>query len=245
MSTAPASDAVSASNYASSVTTLAAAARIATDRYRRFTAFGRIPVIRWLTWPWIWPLMLITVGARAGAIHHTPAASLEIADGHLTKPHLTSVLLGVAALVAFAGAVDAVTVLLALNQKIVLHVWALMVPSVGIIVLFVLLGLAKIAFNPQAATLGRRRRKLARDTGRPVLVLTSLVANHDRARAALNLALRAQEAWRPDCIVIGYPATKKLIRYYVLWGARRDGNTGRRMQLDYQHPRRLMKAPPP
>ena len=74
-----------ASRYAPSITTLAAAARVTSDRYRRFTLFGRIPIIRWVAWPWIWPLLLAMVGARAGAIHHMPVASLEVSDGRRAR----------------------------------------------------------------------------------------------------------------------------------------------------------------
>ena len=108
-----------------------------------------------------------------------------------------------------------------------------------------LIGLLEYAvLNPEWLTLKRVRSN--RTDGRTAYVLTSLVARadgHDFAGELIDLTYPQWQA--ADAVVIGYPASKHLVSYYVRMGARREpgcpatgGTARRRIAFDCRRPLR-------
>jgi hypothetical protein len=82
---------------------------------------------------------------------------------------------------------------------------------------------AALALNPERLGTTRRRKALVK-AGRSALTLDFLVRSPDAPKGAGQRLMESLTAdWRRhNAIVIGYPATKGLIRFYVELGARRD-----------------------
>ena len=211
---------VAAPAAALSVTTTRQAATVAMHRTRRFTLLGEVPVLGPLLVPWLWPLHMVIVGLTAGHIRHTPDASLSYCDGTTPPRQHQSVVIAVAVFVAWITALSVVVLTLVSHQlrpTAIALVIVVVTPAV-----IELLGLVEFAvLNPEWVTLKRELR--LRTDGRTTYVLTSLVSRadgHDFAGQLMDLTYpQWQEA---DALVIGYPASKNLISYYVRMGARRE-----------------------
>ena len=203
----------------SPVTTVREGVRVALDRTRRMTLLGTVPVLRVLALPWLLPLHLLIVGLTADHIRHTPDASLSYSDGSAPRPHAGSlalaVLLAAGWLTALGGAVGALWWLGLTDTARVLLALALIAPVVE------LLGLVEFALcNPEWVTLKRVRTN--RTDRRTVFILTSLVSSRDGCGAARRLMDLTYPQWQAaDAVVVGYPASRALIGYYVRMGARR------------------------
>ncbi|MET3805893.1 hypothetical protein ABIB25_002901 [Nakamurella sp. UYEF19] len=199
------------------VTTLAQAARVAMDRTRRLTLLGQLPVVGVLVVPWLWPLHLGIVGLTAGHIRITPDASLSFHDGTVpqrVRPALTmAVIAGTLWLAGISG------LILVCHGAIVVAVvaFAVLLPA-----LIELIGLVEFAvLNPEWLTI--KRQCGLRADGRTVNVLTSLVSRRDGHGHARVLMEATYPSWQAqDAVVVGYPASKDLISYYVRMGARRE-----------------------
>ncbi len=225
------------------VTTVAHAVRVAMDRTRRMTLLGEVPVVGLLVVPWLFPLHLLIVGLTADHIRLTPDASLSYSDGVRPRPHLPAIALAVA-----AGAVWLLLAAVTSEQLLVhdLVGYAVVIGAVLLVPPVVeLLGLVEFALlNPEWLTLRRQRERRA--DGRTTYVLTSLVTRvdgHDHARRLMDLTYPQWQA--ADALVIGYPASKRLISYYVRMGARRERNcrfsgppARRRVMFDCRQPLR-------
>ena len=202
------------------VTTLRQGARVAIDRTRRFTLLGQVPVLGALVVPWLWPLHMAIVGRTADHIRQTPDASLSYCDGTTPRPHHLSSLIAVVTFLCWI-ALAAGTVITLLHND--LRGIAIAVAVVLLLPALVeLIGLIEFAvLNPEWVTL-KRQLKLRTD-GRTTYVLTSIVARRDGQDAAGRLMDLTYPQWQAeDAVVIGYPASKHLISYYVRMGAKRE-----------------------
>lgn len=207
------------------VTTVRQAVRVALDRTRRMTLLGSVPVVRRLALPWLLPLHLLIVALTADHIRHTPEASLSYSDGTTPRVHpgslATALLLATAWLGMLWGTVVALMSWNLGTPSAVVAAVALVVPVVEV------LGLLEFAVrNPEWVTLKRARN--GRADRRTAYVLTSLVSTRDGCGSARRLMDLTYPQWQAaDAVVIGYPASKSLISYYVRMGARRfGGSTG-------------------
>lgn len=206
------------------VTTVQQAVRIALDRTRRMTLLGCVPAVRWVVVPWLLPLHLMIVGLTADHIRHTPDASLSYSDGIPPRPHqgalVLAMLLALGWSALLCGAVWALSSWnLRTGATAVLAV-ALVVPVVEFLSL-----VEFAALNPEWVMLKRTRSR--RTDHRPAYVLTSLVSSRDGCGAARRLMDLTYAQWQvSDAVVIGYPASKSLINYYIRMGARRSAAPG-------------------
>lgn len=229
------------------VTTLRQAVRIASDRTRRMTLLGSVPVLRLVALPWMLPLHLLIVGLTADHIRHTPDASLSYSDGTAPRVHagslVTALLLALSWLLVLREAQHALWWLHLGAAATALLVVALGPP------LLELLGLLEFAaLNPEWVLLKRARNRHFGQ--RTAFVLTSLVSTRDGCGAARRLMDLTYPQWQAaDAVVIGYPASKSLISYYVRMGARRHAAgsaerrpTGRCVTFDCRRP---LRAPGP
>ena len=121
----------------------------------------------------------------------------------------------------------------------VFPMWLEVTLSTGFVIPFLLLALGKMALNPQTVTVGHRRRQLAKQSvdGSRTHLLGLPTCRHPRRNFPGTVGSRSLATKQHRDRL---PRHESLIRYYVRWGARRDGLRGRRMILDYQEPRRLM-----
>jgi hypothetical protein len=231
------------------VTTVKEAVRVALDRTRRMTLLGSVPVLRRLALPWLLPLHLLIVGLTADHIRHTAEASLSYSDGRAPRVHpgslVLALLLATGWLAGLGGTVVALTSWQLTTPAGVVVAIAVMVPVVE------LLGLLDFAVrNPEWVMLKRARS--CRADRRTAYVLTSLVSTRDGCGAARRLMDLTYPQWQAaDVVVIGYPASKSLISYYVRMGARRGGGaeprnrtvtgraTGRCVTFDCRRPLRV------
>jgi hypothetical protein len=232
------------------VTTVQEAVRVALDRTRRMTLLGSVPVLRRLALPWLLPLHLLIVGLTADHIRHTPEASLSYSDGTTPRAHpgslVIALLLLIGWLAALGGTVAALLSWGFTTPAAIVVAAALVVPVVE------LLGLLDFAIrNPEWVML-RRTRNSSPDR-RTAYILTSLVSTCDGCGAARRLMDATYPQWQAaDAVVIGYPASKSLISYYVRMGARRHSRraepgsstvtgraTGRCVTFDCRRPLRV------
>lgn len=216
---------------------------MAMDRTRRFTVLGQVPVVGALVVLWLWPLHLAIVGSTAGHIRHTPYASLSFCDG--TSPRWHRMIVAVAATTAVGWLAIVVVGLRVLLQS---GPRAMGMTVVVIVVLPALIEVVSViefaVVNPEWVTLRRERGRLSE--GRTTYALTSLVATRDGHDFAGELMDLTYPQWQAaDALVIGYPASKELISYYVRMGARREGPTEpsgrparRRITFDCRRPLR-------
>lgn len=229
------------------VTTVRQAVRVALDRTRRMTLLGSVPVLRRLALPWLLPLHLFIVALTADHIRHTPDASLSYSDG--TTPRLHRASLGLALLLA-TGWLGLLYGTVAALMSCDLTTPAALVAAVALVVPVVeMLGLVDFAVrNPEWVMLKRARG--GRPDRRTAYILTSLVSTRDGCGSARELMDLTYPQWQAaDAVVIGYPASKSLISYYVRMGARRFGSsttppagsgraTGRSVTFDCRRPLR-------
>lgn len=202
------------------VTSVRQGAMVAMHRTRRFTLLGQIPVVGVMVLPWLWPLHLLIVASTADHIRHTPDASLSYCDGRSPHRHRPTAVLAVGSALAWLALYTA-TVLVVLHLGTV----AASITVATILVLPALIELAGLVefavSNPEWLTLKRLRSR--RTDGRTTYVLTSLVSRadgHDFAGRLMDLTYPQWQA--ADAVVIGYPASKDLVSYYVRMGARRE-----------------------
>ena len=203
-----------------SVTTIRQGARVATDRTRRFTLLGEVPILGPLVVPWLWPLHMAIVGLTAGHIRHTPDASLSYWDGTTPRRHHQSSAIAVGAFLGWMAVLSAVVVtLLSYELQSVAIAVCVVVVAPAVVELIGLIEFAVL--NPEWVTLKRELR--LRSDGRTTYVLTSLVSRADGHDFAGRLMDLTYPQWQQaDAVVIGYPASKHLISYYVRMGARRE-----------------------
>ena len=224
------------------VTTVRQAFRVAGDRTRRMTLLGQVPVLGPIALPWIFPLHLLIVGLTADHIRHTADASLSFSDGIPPRRHASTsavaVLLEALWLTCLCGTVMA---LCDSGHRISGVVIALVWLSAPLIELLSLVEFA--VFNPEWLTLKRACGRRA--DGRTAYVLNSLVASRDGLGHARVLMELTYPQWRAaDAVVIGYPASRTLISYYVRMGARRRHDSaatrrsGRSVTFDCRRPLR-------
>ncbi len=203
------------------VTTLREAVRIALDRTRRMTLLGSVPVLRIMALPWLLPLHLLIVGLTADHIRHTPDASLSYSDGTAPRVHTGSLVL---ALLLWAGWLGALC-----GTFRTLWTWGLITPASMVVGLALIVPIVEIlgfldfaVRNPEWVTLKRARNR--HPDRRSAFILTSLVSTRDGCGAARRLMDLTYPQWAAaDAVVIGYPASKSLISYYIRMGARRYG----------------------
>lgn len=231
------------------VTTLAQAARVALDRTRRLTLLGQVPVVGILVVPWLWPLHLGIVGLTAGHIRLTPDASLSFHDGttpgRLRPALMTAVAAGTVWLSAISGAI--LMLVLGGSGRMLIAVVAMVVLLPALVELAALAEFALL--NPEWLTI--KRQCGLRADGRPVHVLTSLVSRRDGHDHAGVLMQATYPSWQAmDAVVVGYPASKQLIGYYVRMGARRESaltaggpEPRRRISFDCRQPLRARSGP--
>jgi len=225
------------------VTTLREALKIAVDRSRRMTVLGQTPLLGTLALPWVLPLHLLIVALTADHIRHTPNASLSYCDGTAPRRHqgaiAVAVLTEMAWLMLLYGTLTTLTTTGLSGPAVIIAVVVLTAPVVE------LLSLIQFAvLNPEWLTLRRKRDR--RPDRRVTYVLTSLVARQDGCGHAAALMELTYPQWQAaDAVVIGYPASKSLISYYVRLGARREFNnsvdrrpSGRSVMFDCRRPLR-------
>ena len=225
------------------VTSLGQAARVAMDRTRRFTLLGELPVLGTAVIPWLWPLHLGIVGWTADHIRHTPDASLSYCDGLSPRPHRPATALAVA---VGAGWLSSLCALVLALESLRLETAALAVMLAAVLpALIELVGLIEFALlNPEWVMLKRERAR--RNDGRTTYVLTSLVSRVDGQGYAGRLIRDTYPQWQAaDAVVIGYPASRSLVSYYIRLGARRERPHGphlrpprRRVTFDCRQPLR-------
>lgn len=231
------------------ITTVREAVRVALDRTRRMTLLGSVPGLRRLALPWLLPLHLLIVGLTADHIRHTPEASLSYSDGTPPRVHpgslVAALLLGLGWLALLGGTVVGLMGWHLTTPAAIIVAVALLVPVVE------LLGLLDFAVrNPEWVMLKRARN--SRSDRRTAYILTSLVSTRDGCGAARRLMDLTYPQWQAaDAVVIGYPASKSLISYYVRMGARRHSGgadprctvtsrpTGRCVTFDCRRPLRV------
>ncbi len=232
-----------------SVTTVRQGARVAIHRTRRFTLLGEVPVVGPLVVPWLWPLHMAIVGLTAGHIRHTPDASLSYCDGTTPRRHHPTSALAVASFLVWLTALATIVLVLESRQMQAIAIAVLVVVVTPAMV--ELVGLIEFALlNPEWVTLKRERRN--RTDERTTYVLTSLVARRDGHDFAGQLMDLTYPQWQAaDAVVIGYPASKDLISYYVRMGARRERRQHapgraprRRITFDCRQPLRSRSGPP-
>ena len=231
------------------ISTLQQAIRVASDRTRRMTLLGQVPVLGIIAWPWVFPLHLLIVGLTADHIRHTPDASLSYSDGIPPRRHFGAI--------AAAVALGVIWLVWAYQTVTWLSGSRFWVPAVVVAVIFLsaplieLLSLLQFAVcNPEWTTLKRDRDSSS--GGRPAYVLTSLVSRQDGLGHAGALMDLTYPQWQAaDAVVIGYPASKSLISYYVRLGARRrlgaagtGRPAGRSVAFDCRRPLRRRPAEP-
>ena len=231
------------------VTTFRQASRVAADRAYGFSVFTRrAPGLARAVCPWLWPVHMIGVGRQGSGIIISRGASLSLTGERGQRPVWSAFLVGLLAytleigliitpavfgltLAAFPGGypdlVFAVGWSLAVGWPLLLEMTAMT---------------AALAFNPERLGLTRRRKALVK-AGRYALTLDFLVRSPGAAKGAGQRLMTSLTAdWRRhNAIVVGYPANKGLIRFYVELGARRDyprgrGNGKRRMAIDTAPP---------
>lgn len=229
------------SELAQPVRTFRQGARVALHRTRRLTVLGDIPVLGLLVVPWLWPLHLVIVGATAGNIRQTPDASLSYYDGNQPAPVRSC---WVVAVLAFAGWLTALSGAFAVGSAQDPSAVRIVITVALLPALVELLALLEFAvMNPEWVTIKRRQ---SRSDGRTTLVLTSLVSRRDGHDFAARLIAAMYPRWQADdVVIIGYPASKALISYYVRLGARRERPAGpserparRRVSIDCRRPLR-------
>jgi hypothetical protein len=227
------------------VTTLQQAVRIALDRTRRMTLLGAVPGVGPMVLPWLLPLHLLIVGLTADHIRHTPDASLSYSDGTAPRAHRGAValalLLGPAWFVVLGGAICM------LSSHDLDTAAALLLAAAAVVPVVEFLSLVEFAaLNPEWVKLKKVRGR--RSDRRTAFVLTSLVSSRDGCGAARRLMDLTYPQWQAvDAVVIGYPASKSLISYYIRMGARRsdvpgpDGRrpVGRSVTFDCRRPLRV------
>ena len=226
------------------VTTVQQALRIALDRTRRMTLLGSVPGVRRMVVPWLLPLHLMIVGLTADHIRHTPEASLSYSDGATPRAHrgalVLAVLLGLGWSSLLSASVWALSWWNLPTAATALLAVALVVPAVEFLSL-----VEFAALNPQWVMLKRARDR--RTDHRTSYVLTTLVSTRDGCGAARRLMDLTYAQWRAvDAVVIGYPASKSLVSYYIRMGARRSRGpgpgrrrpTGRAVTFDCRRPLR-------
>ena len=183
------------------------------------TLLGSVPGLRMLALPWLFPLHLLIVGLTADHIRHTADASLSYSDGTAPRAHTGSLavafLLAAGWLTILWGAVGTLSLLGHPTSARLVLASSLIGPVIE------LLGLVEFAVcNPEWVTLKRAGRR--RPDRRTVFVLTSLVSRRDGCGAARRLMDLTYPQWQvADAVVVGYPASKALVSYYVRMGARR------------------------
>ncbi len=212
-------------------------------RTRRLTLLGEVPVLGLLVVPWLWPLHMAIVGLTAGHIRSTADASLSYCDGTTPRRHRPSLAIALTAFLVWLAVLSATALALPSNELRPLAVAVLVtLLAPALVELAALLEFAVL--NPEWITLKRERR--LRIDRRTTYVLTSLVSRADGHDFAGQLMELTYPQWQAaDAVVIGYPASKALISYYVRMGARRerpDQTTGsparRRISFDCRRPLR-------
>jgi hypothetical protein len=234
---------VSAPAVALPISTIRQGARVAMHRTRRFTVLGDIPIIGLMVVPWLWPLHMVIVASTAGHIRQTRDASLSYYDGSTPVRHRPSFVVAVLAfavwLTVLAGTVLAFDAAGDRSGATVIMLVALLPALVELLAL-----LEFAVVNPEWVTI--KREQARRSDGRTTYVLTSLVSRKDGHDFAAKLMAVMYPQWQAaDAVVIGYPASRALVSYYVRMGARRGGPSGpsekparRRVTFDCRRPLR-------
>jgi len=231
------------------VTTFRQASQVAAARAYGFSVFTRrAPGLARAVSPWLWPLHMMGAGRQGSGIIVTMGASLSLTGERAQRPVwsafvvgpvfyvleigliITPVVFGLCLAGAPGGYPDigfAVGWSLAIGWPLLLEMTAMTVA---------------LAFNPERFGLTRRRKALVK-AGRHALTVDFLVRSPGAAKGAgQRLMTSLQADWRrQNAIVVGYPANRGLIRFYVELGARRDyprgrGNGKRRMAIDAAPP---------
>ncbi len=226
------------------VSTLRHAARVALHRTRRLTVLGAVPVVGLLVMPWLWPLHMAIVGLTAGNIRQTPDASLSFYDGSPAARYRSAVLVALLAAGSWLALLSGTWCVIAgVGQPAVatMILVATVLPAVA--ELLALISFA--ALNPEWITI--KRAQARRTDGRTTYVLTSLVSRQDGHDFAAVLMALTYPGWSAaDAVVIGYPADKSLISYYVRLGARRERSADsgvpharRQISFDCRRPLRM------
>jgi len=226
---------------ATHVTTFTQLAKIASDRAWRFSTLGApkhwTPLIRILTWPILWPLNLTIASIHVGQIRILSDASVTM-QGPSSAPHRQKLralkLVGLAAgLIAFFGPLLTLTAVAAFTSSTAITITCAALVAIG------MLGAARqmiqnrrrVKKHPESADsyLTTRRNELGGE-GAPSYVLTHLVAHCDGKKSAHNLVKALQREWHQDnAVVVLFPATESLVRYYEQLGAHLDDRAGRLM----------------
>ena len=220
-------------------------ARIAALRARRLSMLSRAGPGA-LSWPWLWPIHMIGVGARSQRIERVPGASLALtgtSGGEASDPAIRRIGLAAYAVQVLATSAAVATAVDATGGG---QVAALLIAA-GLYGPVLVEGVALIInliIRPGQLMLTHRRKQLAR-TGATALILTSYVRDPAAPKGtARKLLTGLQRQWRAErVVVIGYPANRPLQRLYRDLGATGDGRRGRRMKFDYREQTHETRSP--
>lgn len=202
------------------------AAAIAWRRSRSFNLLsrgsGRAGVI---LAPWLWPMELLTVAIQAGHIRRLGGASMTLTDGSRRRPNFGVLAFAVMVLLVY------LTLILLVAGVLIAAIpprWGTAGPLMSVampmapLLIELLARIVRLVRISEARTLGHRRRVIADQSDRPVLMMTSFVRSRPGEGARLLRALRAE--WdHSGTVVILNPANPALARYYETHGAVPDG----------------------
>lgn len=212
------------------------ASRIAWRRARSFNPLsGNRSRLGVLFAPWVWPVELLNVATSASRVRRLGGASMTLHDGRPARPDPGALALAVAVLVLFVTVVVTAALPLAealpIGDPSLAAVAALCILCSPLLVHLVY-SVIKLVHVPELRTLNRRRDKLAAQTGRPVLVMTSFVRSERPGEGQQLLArLRAEWAASTTTVILN-PANQALAGYYISNGAVHEGLSWRLLRID-------------
>jgi len=217
------------------VTTFRQASKDAVDRAYGFSVFTRrAPGLARAVSPWLWPVHMMGAGRQGSGIIVTTGASLSLTGERAQRPVWSAFLVGLLVYVLEIGLIITPAVFglslagapggypdigFAVGWSLAIG-WPLLLEMTAMTV--------ALALKPERFGLTRRRKALV-TAGRHALTVDFLIRSPGAPKGAgQRLMTSLQADWRrQNAIVVGYPANRGLIRFYVELGARRDYPRGR------------------
>ena len=217
---------------------------VAWDRAIAFSWVGqRVRGLAGFAALWLWPFHLLTVGGQGDRIRPLGGASLAVDDSVKHRVRWTICAVAVAAIAVEACLLLSAGVALSLALLPFMHL-TLAAPLGMLLVLSpleleVVGGVARVAGDRESLTLKRRRDELSKKGS--ASIMTSFVRPRDAPPGAGRRLLTAMKSeWRDErSVVVFYPATTSLVKYYAREGAVLDDDAQRRMKFDFRDPSQI------